>query len=537
MRPVYITGHKNPDTDSIVSSIAYAEYKRQKTGLQYIASRIGPVNSDTEWLLERFHFEDPLHIFTAKSTIREIDFDKGKIVSKDTTIKEAIDEIKDLETKTLFIADKNRKLEGMVTTSGITGLWILDDRRFAKILKTATLKNIKKILRAKTESEASKFELNGYIALSPAEGQEYTPGTIVITSGQAKILKAIDCHAGLVIAVNGVVLTDEMFEKARENDVPIISTSIPAYKVSTLICLTPTIESIMKPADELVCIRDSMTTDEATSLIINSRYRSYPIIDGHGLLIGALSRYHLLSYKKKKLILVDHNEKKQSIDDIEYGEVIEIVDHHRFGGFQSDNPINITTMIVGATCSIIASKFIEDNLKLSEDMAGLLLGGIVADTMNFKSPTTTKFDVETAKKLQKICNVKPSELNKGLIQAAASLTTKKAIDIVSDDFKEFDVHGLKVGLSQAVCKSYEEYKSVKNAIMQHLEESCTNSGYDLMAIMLTDPFGSGSYLLYAGKRSDLIEKAFAKMDDNSFVNHLVSRKKQLLPGIAGALNG
>ena len=293
----------------------------------------------------------------------------------------------------------------------------------------------------------------------------------------------------------------------------------------------------MKPADELVCIRDSLTTDEATSLIINSRYRSYPIIDGHGLLIGALSRYHLLSYKKKKLILVDHNEKKQSIDDIEYGEVIEIVDHHRFGGFQSDNPINITTMIVGATCSIIASKFIEDNLKLSEDMAGLLLGGIVADTMNFKSPTTTKFDVETAKKLQKICNVKPSELNKGLIQAAASLTTKKAIDIVSDDFKEFDVHGLKVGLSQAVCKSYEEYKSVKNAIMQHLEESCTNSGYDLMAIMLTDPFGSGSYLLYAGKRSDLIEKAFAKMDDNSFVNHLVSRKKQLLPGIAGALNG
>ena len=293
MRPIYVTGHKNPDTDSIVSSIAYAEYKRQKTGLTYIASRIGPVNSDTEWLLERFNFEDPLHIFTAKSTIREIDFDKGKIVSKDLTIKEAIDEIKDLDTKTLFIAENDRKLLGMVTTSGITGLWIVDERRFAKILRTATLKNIKRILKAKTESDSKEFKLNGYIALSPAEGQKYDEGTIVITSGQTKILKAIECKAGLVIAVNGVAITEEMKEKAKIKDVPIISTSLPAYKVSKFICLTPTIESIMKPADELVCIKDSMTTDEATSLIVNTRYRSYPIIDGHGLLIGALSRYHL----------------------------------------------------------------------------------------------------------------------------------------------------------------------------------------------------------------------------------------------------
>ena len=293
----------------------------------------------------------------------------------------------------------------------------------------------------------------------------------------------------------------------------------------------------MKPADELVCIKDSMTTDEATSLIVNTRYRSYPIIDGHGLLIGALSRYHLLTYKKKKLVLVDHNEKKQSVDDIDFGEVVEIVDHHRFGGFESDSPINITTMIVGATCSIIASKFLDDGLTLSENMAGLLLGGIVADTMNFKSPTTTKFDVEIAKKLQTICNVSPDELNNGLIQAAVSLSAKKAIDIVNDDFKEFDVKGLKVGLSQAVCKSFDEYKTVKNVIQQYLEETCSTAGYDLMAIMLTDPFGSGSYLLYAGKRSDLIEKAFEKMDKFGFVNHLVSRKKQLLPGIIGACNG
>lgn len=537
MRPIYVTGHKNPDTDSIVSSIAYAEYKRQKTGLTYIASRIGPVNSDTEWLLERFNFEDPLHIFTAKSTVREIDFDKGKIVSKDLTIKEAIDEIKDLDTKTLFIVENDRKLLGMVTTSGITGLWIVDERRFAKILRTATLKNIKRILKAKTESDSKEFKLNGYIALSPAEGQEYDEGTIVITSGQAKILKAIECKAGLVIAVNGVAITEEMKEKAKITDVPIISTSLPAYKVSKFICLTPTIESIMKPADELVCIKDSMTTDEATSLIVNTRYRSYPIIDGHGLLIGALSRYHLLTYKKKKLVLVDHNEKKQSIDDIDFGEVVEIVDHHRFGGFESDSPINITTMIVGATCSIVASKFLDDGLVLSENMAGLLLGGIVADTMNFKSPTTTKFDVEIAKKLQTICNVSPDELNKGLIQAAVSLSAKKAIDIVNDDFKEFDVKGLKVGLSQAVCKSFDEYKTVKNVIQQYLEETCSTAGYDLMAIMLTDPFGSGSYLLYAGKRSDLIEKAFEKMDKFGFVNHLVSRKKQLLPGIIGACNG
>ena len=531
MRPVYITGHKNPDTDSIIASITYAEYKKQKDNLECIPSRIGPVSSDTEWLLEKFGFEDPLHIYTAKSTVREIDFDKAILVSKDITLKEALDKLNKTETKTIFVADENHELLGMITTSDITSLWLDESKRLIRILKTASLDNMCKVLGSKLIVRPSVFRNNGVVELSPNEERSIKPGTIVITSGKGKMLKAIKEKAGVLIVTNGTPVDGEMKRIAIENNVAIIASKYPAMKISKYISLTPSVEQVMTKADELDLIKDSWTTDEATEKVINSRHRAYPIIDGHGFIIGSLSRYHLLSYKKKKLILVDHNEKKQSIDDIDAGEVIEIVDHHRFGGFESDNPINITTMIVGATCTIIANKFFDDGLKLDKKMAGLLLGGIVADTMNFKSPTTTVLDVETAKKLEKLSGEKCDDLMNGIINASASLLNKRANEIVNADYKEFVVKGQKVGLAQAICKSFEEYKAIRTPVAEYIEEEVNSNDFALFAIMLTDPLGSGSYLIYRGRKSEVIDKAFPNKDFNNFVNHLVSRKKQLLPSV------
>lgn len=531
MRPVYVTGHKNPDTDSIISAIAYSEYKKQKNNLECIPSRIGPVSSDTEWLLERFGFEDPLHIYTAKSTVREIDFDKAILIKKEMTIKEALDKILDIETKTAYVADSKRRLLGMITQSLITGLWLESDRRLRKIYKTITLKNMCKVLSCKIVVKPVEFRNNGIIHLTPREDVEYEENSIVITQVTRKIINAIKSKVGAVIVINSTEVTKEMIDLALEYDVALLSSSSNSLTIARNLPLTPTVEHIMTTADNIISIKDSSTTDEAIERIVNSRFRSYPILDGHGCIIGALARYHLLTYKKKKLILVDHNEKKQSIDDIEHGEVIEIVDHHRLGGFESDNPINITTMIVGATCTIIANKFMEDNLNLTKPMAGLLLGGIVADTMNFKSPTTTKLDVETAKKLEAMTGEKSDELMAGIIGASASLLNRRANEIVNADFKEYIVKGEKVGLAQAICKSFEEYKGIRTPIGEYIDEQIRTGGYSLFAIMLTDPLGSGSYVIYRGKRSSAIDKSFPNKDINNFVNHLVSRKKQLLPSI------
>ena len=528
MRPIYVTGHKNPDTDSIVSSIAYANYKKQK-GIEAIASRIGPVDQGTEFLLNKFGFDDPLHIYTAKSTVREIDFDEAVLVDKDFTCKEALEKINKISSKTLYVATKERELLGVATINTISNIWLSDSKDSRHIMKSATLKNICKVLKAKVLVKPIIFSISGQIELSPASDAKVSPGSIVITSNIKKIDHAVKNKAGLIIVLDGVKLSDSIINLAKKADVAIITSSLSAFDVSKNIYGACSIETAMQLKEDVISVRDSMTIDEATKIVAAHRYRAFPIIDGHDKIIGSISRYHLLNYKKKQLILVDHNEKKQSIDDIDCGEVVEIVDHHRFGGFESENPISITTQIVGATCTIIANKYFDDNIKMDKKMAGLLLGGIVADTMNFKSPTTTKIDIETAKKLEKLSGCKAEELQEAFIKQSESLLNKRAKDIVYDDFKEFDLGEYKVGLSQAICKSADEYKSIRSSVSQYVDEIVNVGGYDLFVIMLTDPNGSGSYIIYSGRKQDVIAKIFPKMTVNHFVNHLISRKKQLLP--------
>ena len=530
MRPIYITGHKNPDVDSIVSSIAYANYKKQK-GIEAIASRIGPVDSDAEFLLNKFGFDEPLHIYTAKSTLREIDFDEAVLISPSTTIKDALNKLNKVKSKTLYVSDKERNLLGVVTINTISNIWLANSKETEAIIKTAKLSNISKILKAKTIVKPNIFSINGQIELSPAIDQKFNPGAIVVTSNKLKIEHAIKDKAGLIIALNNVEIAKKDIELAKKADVAIIASPLSAFAVSKDIYSAASVETCMEKNENIISVRDSMAVDEALNIIARYRYRAFPIIDGHNKIIGSVSRYHLFNYKKKQLILVDHNEKKQSIDDVDYGEVIEIVDHHRFGGFESENPISITTQIVGATCTIIANRYFEEKIKLDKKMAGLLLGGIVADTMNFKSPTTTDLDIEIAKKLEKISGENADELHDELVKESESLLTKRVKDIVYDDFKEFDLGGSKVGLSQAICKSFDEYKGIRSPLTQYLDEIISIGEYDLFVIMLTDPNGSGSYLIYGGNKQDVINASFPKMGANHFVNHLISRKKQLLPAL------
>ncbi|MBQ5552567.1 MAG: DHH family phosphoesterase, partial [Erysipelotrichaceae bacterium] len=329
-------------------------------------------------------------------------------------------------------------------------------------------------------------------------------------------------------------ISRQVLSLARDAEATIVTTELTPLYITRLIYQTPAIEYIMIPKEKIDFFNINDTVDEASKKIAKSRHRSYPVLDNEGKVVGAISRYHLFNYEHKEFILVDHNEKKQAIDDIDEGIVTEIVDHHRFGGFESDNPISITTMAVGATATIISNKFFSQNVPLEPKLAGILLGAIVSDTMNFRSPTTTPLDIETAKKLEAICGVTGEELSKGMIDHSESLLNKRHIEIVYNDFKEFTIDDNKVGLSQAVCKSKEEYDALKVDLSRYMEDACKSGGYDLMAIMLTNPNGSGSYVLSAGSRKNVVKDAFVIKKDG-FVEGLVSRKKQLLPGLIAAL--
>ena len=533
--PIYITGHKNPDTDAIVSSIAYAEYKKLH-GFNAIAGRVGPVRSDTEYLLERFHFEDPLHMYTAKCTIREIEYDKAVIVSKDITIREALNKLIKTASKTVFVTDKKRHLEGIVSLSNLNELWTANDKYLSKVLKTVTFENIIKTLRAEVLNEADCFEVSGEVEIAPTLDSEVHKGDIVITASERVFKQALKEQAGLIIIIGHFDTFEKCKDMMKKANVNVVKTNLSALKISKLIYQAPSIECVMVKGDGVVTVNNNETVDSCLNKISKSRFRSYPILDENKAVVGSISRYHLNNYKKKQLILVDHNEKKQSIEDIDFGEVIEVVDHHRLGDLTTNNPITITTQVVGATATIIANKFLDEDLEIDEKLAGLLLGAILSDTMNFTSPTTTEIDVRTAKILEDISGEEANELYEEMAKHGDSLLNRRSIDVLYEDYKEFVINGFKVGISQATCKDSDEFYAVRDSIKTALEDNCKTATLDLMICMMTDIYGAGSYVLAAGNKHDIVYELYNDYDENKLVSKLVSRKKQMLPSIIEALS-
>lgn len=534
--PLYVVGHKNPDTDAIVSAIAYARYK-VLNGEEAIACRIGSISSQTEYLLEKFGFEDPLRIYTAKSTLKEIEIDKASVVNKDLTMKEALDKVLSLKNRGLIIGDKSRHLEGIVSLDDLTYMWTKKDEELEDIIKTISMDNLLKILEGQVVNNCD-VQLSGKMHIFPGLSSNVEAGSIVLLrNDNDRMAYAINKGAKLLIIVTSSPLADEIIKLVKDNKVAMIKTALSPLSVTRLIYQIPTIEQVMQKKDKIEYFYDDETVEEVSKKIAGSRHRSYPVLDKNNKIKGAVSRYHLFNYQKKRFILVDHNEIKQTVDDITSGEVVEIIDHHRFGGFESDNPINITAKTVGATATIIAEKFIKEKLPLSKNLAGILLGAIISDTMNFKSPTTTSIDEQVAEKLEKIAKIDSATLSKEMIEHSESILNKRFIEIVYDDFKEFNIDGNKVGLAQATCKSKEEYLQLKDELLKYLQDTCKSGSYDLMVVMLTDPNGSGSYLLFTGNKKSAIEEIFAGKLKDGFVDNLISRKKQLLPQLIINLGG
>ena len=532
-RPIYVLGHKNPDTDAIVSAIGYTEYKKA-LGVNAVASRIGSVAPETEYLLERFKFDDPVMLFTAKSILKEIDMDKAALADKNMTMKEALDKVIKLKNRGLIVVDKKKKLEGIVTLDDLTYMWTKSDKQLESIIKNIEIDNIVRTLDGKLVLRGD-HKLSGKMHMFPSLKSNVEDDSIVLLRNEDdKMQYCLELGATMLVICTSSPISEHILEMAKNAGATIITTELTPLHITRLIYQTPTIENIMIGKEKIDYFSINDTVDEASKKIAKSRHRSYPVLDEEGRVVGAISRYHLFNYQKKQLILVDHNEKKQSIDDIDEGIVLEIVDHHRFDGFRSDNPINIITQPIGATATIVTNMFLNNNVKLTKNLAGLLLGAVLSDTMNFKSPTTTAVDIEAAKKLVKISGVDPDELFRSIIEHADSLLGKRLIEIVYNDFKEFSIDGNRVGLSQAVCKSKEEYHKLKDDLQKYLDDSCKSGGYDLMAIMLTLANGSGSYVLSAGHRKSVVKDGF-KRNEEGFVNGLVSRKKQLLPGIIAAM--
>lgn len=525
--PIYITGHKNPDTDSIVSAIAYAALKRAQ-GEDCLACRLGAVSGETEYLLERFGFDDPHRIYTAKSSIHDIEVDAPATVAPDMTIAEALGTMLTLQNRGLTVVDGAGRLLGIVTLHDLSGLLISADEDLEELIRTITPENLARTLEGSIVLRGDSA-LSGKMHVFPSLKSKVAPGSIVMHRNEDdKLAYALDKGAAILVVVTSSPVSREIQDRARAAGASVLTTELSPLTVSRLIFQAPTIEKVMIPAAQIVSFSSDTTLEEAEAAITKSRFRSYPVLSRTGEVVGAISRYHLLNARKKRFILVDHNERKQSVEDLEAGEVLEILDHHRMGGFESQNVIRITTEALGATATLVARKYFESGIPLDPPMAGLLLGAIVSDTMNFNSPTATPVDREVAARLSAIAGVTADELSEGMIAAGESILNKRLIEIVYDDFKEFSVSNCRFGISQAACRTKEEFEALRPSLTAYLADAVKSGHFDLMVIMLTNPGGSGSYLISAGAKKSLVA-------DGEFVPGLVSRKKQLVPEIIGRI--
>lgn len=537
---IYIIGHKNPDTDSIVASIAYAELKQAK-GIDAVAARIGDINSETDYLLKKFEKEEPLYIQNAKVKLYDVAFDEPLTIHKEQTIKEAWDRLSARKSKVLYVVDQDQKLIGVVSMSDIAKVLYTENGETNRSLMSNTpVENIAKVLSGEFVHHCDTYRPNGNVFIITSHkavyNEESYKDAIVVLSDDLQLQRRVITDGAACLILVGVdILSQSVIRLAKEYHCNIIKTKLDMFKVARGIYRCPSVELIM--SRKIIAFQDQAYIDDAYHQMSKSRYRSYPVLNKHGAVVGSLARYHLLNYAKKKFILVDHNETSQSIDHLNEGEVLEIVDHHRIGDIETTYPAQFRNEIIGSTCSIIAKMFKEQEVVPKKQTAALMCCAIISDTMNFHSPTTTRQDKELAKELAQIANLDLDQMAEEMFSAVATIKGRSTSEILYNDFKEYNINGKRIAIGQINLANQEELRMIRDDMIDYMKTINEINKFDVLMMCFTSVNGEGSNLLFVGRLAELVEEAFKDdvMDDLYFVDGVVSRKKQIIPTLSKLL--
>lgn len=536
---IYITGHKNPDSDSICASIAYADFKNKTGNIPAIPVRLGELSRETDFILDYFGVKAPDFIDTVKVQVSDLNIDVVSPVSPQISLKMAWNIMKKNDVKTLPVVDEGDKLIGIASLSNLTSTYMdVWDNEILSKSKTK-LENILdtlsgKVLYVKNED----LEFKGKIitaAMQPSSVEGLVEdGDIVICGDRTDTQEIIiNRNASLMIVTGGHEIDSEIIEKAKEKGCSVISTPYDTFTTSRLINQSIPISYVMTK-DKLICFKTDDFVEDIRDVMLETRYRSYPVVDETNKVVGSISRYHLISQNKKKVILVDHNEKTQSVRGLDDAEIIEIIDHHRIADIQTVLPIFFRNEPVGSTSTIVASIYFENGLRPSKKIAGILAAAIISDTLLFKSPTSTNFDKLMLKRLAEIANINVDEFASGMFKAGTSLKGRTVDSIFHQDFKRFTLGRYNIGVSQVNTMDMEGFNEIKDEMENLMNDKANKESYDLLILMVTDILKGGSELLTVGKEKETVSKAFnVKMNGNSvYLPGIISRKKQVIPPIS-----
>jgi manganese-dependent inorganic pyrophosphatase len=539
---IYITGHKNPDTDSICAPIAYAEFKNKTGRIPAIAVRLGEISRETKFVLDYFGVEPPEHIDTVKVQVEDLSIDNIAPISPEISLKMAWTLMKKNNVKTLPVINEDNNLVGIVSVSNLTSSYmdVWDNTILSK--SNTRLENILDTLSAKSVYvQECPTAFRGKIiitAMQPSSIQAVIEeGDIAICGDRVDTQEVvIESKASLLIVTGNHKVEEDIIEKAKAFGCSIITTPYDSFTAARLIMQSVPVSYVMSK-DNLISFSTEDFVDEIKDVMLETRYRSYPVINKDNLVIGSISRYHLISQNKKKVILLDHNEKTQSVHGLEDAEVLEIIDHHRIADVQTGNPIYFRNEPVGSTSTIVASIFFENGIRPSKKAAGLMCAAIISDTLLFRSPTATNVDKLTLKRLSEIADIDVDKFAREMFKAGTSLVDKTPDQIFHQDFKTFTLNNLKIGVAQFNTMDLEGFAPLLDDMIALMEKKAADNNYDLLILMLTDILKEGSEMIVVGEEKELVTRAFNIKLNGSLVYlpGIISRKKQVIPPLTAAI--
>ena len=532
MEKVFVFGHKNPDTDSVCGAIALAYLKNIKKNKEYIPYILGEVNNETKYVLNYFKVNKPLYLNDTKLQVSDLRYKKNCFISELDTIDSLYTFMQKEEITGVPISDIHGKYIGIVTMKDL--LKILINPNYD--LLDTTYENILKVIKGK-EVLRYKERITGRIILSTDKTTDFeenfniSKDNILIIGNRFNIIKkAIASKVQLIIIVGARKISDEIIELAKKQKIDIILTMKESFFVSKMITLSNYIRSILEKNYNLV-IDENMYVNDFLTIANKYKYTNYPIVDRNNNVLGLLRSEDIHDKAKKKVILVDHNEFSQSVDGIEEADILEIIDHHKIGNINSSAPINFRNMAVGSSSTIIYEMYKEAKVRPPRDIAGLMLSGIISDTLLFHSPTSTLMDEKAAKELANIIKIDIDKYAKEMFEAAASIKGKTIEELIYNDFKVFNISNRKIGIGQMTIIDYEKVLKDKDKYVEVLEKISKEHDYDIIAFCVTDVINSNTYLLYNEQAKTVFETVFDidSIYEGYELKGVVSRKKQIIP--------
>ena len=540
---VVVIGHRNPDTDSICSAIAYAELKNRTSTLVCEPRRAGKMNQETEFVLKKFGVTPPRMCTDVNPKIRDVDYREMPGIPGSTSLRRAWEIMRDQQIDTLSITSADNELEGIITVKDLAtaNMDVFDTAVLAK--SRTSYKNILETLNGTmVVGNADAVCTTGHIKIGTATPEllesSVEKGDIVILSNRYESqLCAIEKEASLLIICNGAKVGRTIQRIADETGVAIMTTPVDTYAAGKLISQCAPISYYMT-RDNILKFTLVTPVADVLRVMAKVRHRYFPILDEDGKYCGMVSRRNVIALRKRRIILVDHNEATQAVEGFDQAEILEIIDHHRIGSLETSGPVYFRNQPVGCTATIITQMYDENGVDISPQIAGLLLAAILSDTLAFRSPTCTPVDENAAKRLAKIAGVDIEEFSTEMFEAGEKLDGKTPEEVFLQDFKVFMCGDIRFGVAQGSYMTRKNLQAAQALLQPYLEEARNKQNVEDLYMLLTDVPKEESVVICTGRyAAEVLSNGFESRpaaDGSWTLPGVVSRKKQFIPAMMSA---